>query len=131
MRVLGITIVVVIFLLLLFPFLLLLRGSEDRWIKDERGVYIKHGYPANTPVYVKWQQEAINCSMSLYEEKKSEGMDFSSQCLGTCGNYAIDIAHVPRLEEDNLEENQCQDFREGKVTRFIELDEEGEIIRIH
>ncbi|GBE19529.1 hypothetical protein BMS3Abin17_00253 [archaeon BMS3Abin17] len=57
-------------------------------------------------------------------------MEFSSQCLGSVGDYAVDIVHVPRNDEDNLVENQCEDFRSGKVTHFIELDKEGNIARI-
>lgn len=108
----------------------ILGGSEDDWIKDEKGVYVKHGSPAETPDYVKEQQDAIACALQLYQQKKAEGMQFSSQCLGSCGNYAVDIVHVPRSEEDNLVENQCEDYREGKVSKFIELDLEGNIFRI-
>ncbi len=105
-------------------------GSEDDWIKDEKGVYVKHGTPAEVPNYIKEQQEAVMCTLSLYNAKKQEGMQFSSQCLGTCGNYAVNIVHVPRSDEDNKIENQCQDYREKKVSQFIELDKEGNIVRI-
>ncbi len=54
----------------------------------------------------------------------------NSQCLGTCGDYAVDIVHVPRTEGDNLIENQCEDYKTGKVNHFIELDKNGEIVRI-
>jgi len=57
-------------------------------------------------------------------------MQFSSQCLGTIGDYAADIVHVPRNDEDNLAENQCEDYRRGKVNHFIELDKDGNIFRI-
>lgn len=70
------------------------------------------------------------CAKNLYEEKKKEGINFSSQCLGTCFDYAVDVVHVPRSEEDNLPENQCKDYREGKVKHFIELDKDGRIVRI-
>lgn len=106
-------------------------GSEDDWIKDSRGVYVKHGYPSETPDYVLEQQELINCSNYLFG-KLAIGSDvrINSQCLGTCGNYAVDIVHAPRIEEDNLIENQCEDYRNGKVSHFIELDNTGEIVRI-
>lgn len=104
-----------------------LGGDEDDWIKDDRGVYVIHGNPSEIPNYVKEQQEAIICALNklnnLAEEK-------SSQCLGTCGDYAVDIVHVPRAEEDNLPENQCEDYGSGKVQYFIELDGNGEIVRI-
>lgn len=105
-------------------------GNEDDWIKDEKGQYIQHGKPGFFPDYVAEQQQAIICAIGLYEQAKSEGMQFSSQCLGTCNNYTVDIVHVPRTSEDNLAENQCSYFREGKVSKFIELDKNGEIVRI-
>lgn len=108
----------------------ILGGSEDSWIKDEKGVYVKHGQPAETPNYVKEQQESIVCALQLYQQKKAEGMQFNSQCLGSCGDYAIDIVNVPRTSEDDKVENQCADYREGKVNKFIELDKDGNIFRI-
>lgn len=108
----------------------ILGGDEDSWIKDEKGQYVKHGAPSETPDYVTEQQDAISCAFGLYQNKKAEGMQFSSQCLGTCGDYVVDVVHVPRNEEDNKAENQCSDYREGKASHFIELDKNGEIVRI-
>jgi len=105
-------------------------GSEDDWIKDERGVWVKHGFPSEIPDYVTQQQQIINQTLSLYEQRKSEGMEFSSQCLGVVGNYAVDIVHVPRSSEDNLVENQCEAYRNSEVTHFVELDKDGNVIRI-
>jgi len=102
-------------------------GSEDSWIKDERGVWIKHGNPSATPDYVLEQQEIINCALGKFENFTEE---INSQCLGVCGDYAVDIVHVPRAAEDNQAENQCEDYRNGKVKHFIELDNDGNIVRI-
>src|SRR3989344_6270555 len=74
----------------------IIGGSEDSWIKDERGVYVKHGNPSSIPDYVKEQQDAVSCAFNLYNQEKNKGSEFSSQCLGSCGDYAIDIVHVPR-----------------------------------
>ena len=71
-----------------------------------------------------------SCAVGLYEKAKQEGMNFSSQCLGTCGDFAVDIVHVPRNKEDDKPENQCNEYLQGKVTKFIELDKEGAIVRI-
>ena len=130
MKIMGVTVALVIGLILIVGLIFLIRSPEDDWIKDSRGVWIKHGNPASTPDYVLEQQEAINCSLNLYQEKKNEGMVFSSQCLGVCGNHAVDIVHVPRNEEDNLQENQCLDYREGIVNKFIELDKDGNVVRV-
>lgn len=34
-------------------------GNEDSWIKNENGIWIKHGNPTETPNYVIKQQKAI------------------------------------------------------------------------
>ncbi len=79
------------------------------------------------------KEEITVQALALYEQKKAEGMQFSSQCLGTVGNevkYVVDIVHVPRSSEDNLPENQCGDYRSGEVNHFIELDKDGNVVRI-
>jgi hypothetical protein len=123
----------VIFLLIICGVIVigLSRGNEDDWIKDSRGVFVKHGKPTETPTYVLNQQDAINCANNFYNSAKQSGLSFSSQCLGSCGNYSVDIVHVPRNEVDNLPENQCEDFRNGLTKYFIEIDKNGEIVRIH
>jgi len=76
------------------------------------------------------QQRIIECAEGLYDDAKSDGIEFSSQCLGVCEDYSVDIVHVPREESDNLEENQCSEFRNGETSHFIELDKNGEVVRI-
>ena len=110
--------------------LIFLRKNEDNWMKNEKGIWIKHGNPKSIPDYVKSQQELISCALNLYAKNKLEGMNFSSQCLGNCNEYAVDIVHNPRSSEDNLKENQCEDYFSGKLSHFIEIDKEGNIIRI-
>ena len=104
--------------------------GEDSWIKNEKGIYVEHGKPSNIPDYVSEQKNAIECALNLYQEKKQEGIQFNSQCLGTCGDFAVDIVNVPRNEEDNKIENQCEDYRNGIAKHFIELDKNGEIVRV-
>jgi hypothetical protein len=119
-----------IILLLISAWILLrfiIGGNEDAWIKDSRGVYVKHGNPSETPGYVVWQKAAIACALDKFRNFTGEP---NSQCLGVCGNYAIDLVHVPRTEEDDLAENQCEDYGKGIVNHFIELDKNGEIVRI-
>ena len=118
-------IVTIEILLILFKF-----SYEDSWIKDSCGVYIKHGNPSIIPDYVEQQRDAINCADELYNQKKSEGMEFNSQCLGKCDDFVVDVVHVPRNSDDNLSENQCANFLNGKVKHFIELDKEGNIVRV-
>ena len=116
--------------LIIIFFMIFRLGGEDSWIKDSQGVWVKHGSPSETPDYVFEQQEAINCSLGLYKDEKNNGAEFSSQCLGTCGNYAVDIVFVPRNTEDNLAENQCEDYKTGKIINFIELDKYGNVVGV-
>lgn len=122
----------IIILVLVLVFVVVLRGftGEDSWIKNEKGEYVKHGNPYSTPDYVKEQQDAILCARNLYSKAKSSGMTISSQCLGNCGDYAVDIVHVPRNSEDNIAENQCSDYINGITKHFVEIDSNGEIVRI-
>ncbi|MBU1136647.1 MAG: hypothetical protein ABIG37_00150 [Nanoarchaeota archaeon] len=119
---------VVIFIVLFF--IIFRFGGEDSWIKNKKGIYIKHGNPSKTPDYVKEQQDAIICAIDLYEKNKEKNITFSSQCLGTCGNFAVDIVHAPKTEKDNLIENQCKEYNEKKVNHFIELDKDSNIIQV-
>lgn len=114
--------------LLIIGFFIALRiGGEDSWIKNEKGVWIKHGNPSETPAYVLEQQEAVNCAFEMFDNFNEEK---SSQCLGACGDYAVDSVNALRTEEDNLVENQCEDYRNGNVGHFIELDKNREVVRI-
>lgn len=124
-------IIAIILAVVIIFFMVFRLGGEDSWIKDERGVWIKHGVPAETPQHVKEQQELIGEAEQLCQQKKQE-MQLESQCLGSVGNgdYVVDIVHVPRAEEDNQIENQCQDYREGRASHFIEFDKECSLVRI-
>ncbi len=124
--------VIIISLIVLGLFFLrfIIGGDEDSWIKDSRGVWVKHGNPSLILDYVIEQKNIINCSKELYDNFKESGTEINSQCLGNCEDYAVDIVNVPRTKQDNLIENQCADYREGKVSHFIELDKNGEIVRI-
>lgn len=129
-KLLWVIIIITLIILAWFFVRFVIGGSEDSWIKDSRGVYVKHGFPSQTPGYVLEQQQTIQQALQLYQQKKSEGIQFSSQCFGSVGDYAVDIVNVPRAEEDNLAENQCEDYRNGKVKHFIEFDKNGEIVII-
>jgi len=106
------------------------NSGEDNWIKDSRGVWIKHGNPSNLPDSVNEQQNAVDCALGLYDDEKAKETSFNSQCLGSCGDYSIDMVNVPRDRDDNLVENQCADYKEDITKHFIELDNYGEIVRI-
>jgi len=118
---------VIIFLVIIF----VLRGSEDSWIRDSRGVWIKHGHPKDTPQKVQEQQSLIETAKSLFASAQMNGQNLSNgPCLGAAEDYAVDITHNPRQPVDDEEKNQCQDYINGKLKNFIELDQNGEVFRI-
>lgn len=133
MRKTGITMVIGIVLLGIILVLILLRGNEDDWIKDSRGVLVKHGNPSKTPVIVIEQQNLLNKAKVLYQQSKDSHQDLSlGPCLGKISDdWVVDIVHAPRIETDNKPENQCEEFRSGEVEHFIELDLEGNIITVY
>lgn len=82
------------------------------------------------PATISREQAIIN-AYQLYSKKKSEGVDFSSgPCLGTiASDWVLDIAHNPRQPIDDLPENQCADYLNGRAHHFVELDPNGQLIR--
>lgn len=79
----------------------------------------------------KIEDVALKNALNLYIKKKEENVDFSNgPCLGIIAeDWVLDIAHNPRVDVDNMPENQCADFREGRAHHFIELDLYGKLIR--
>lgn len=75
---------------------------------------------------------AINQAKHLYRQRKDQGIDFSSgPCLSDAllPGWVVDIAHSPRLPIDDLSQNQCPGFLEGRSKHFVELDPDGNLIR--
>lgn len=88
----------------------------------------------------------LGCTQSLEEEKAkstcieeckkalSGGKDLSSgPCLlnliKEIPNWVCDVAHAPRELVDNLEENECSIYREGRASHFIEFNPNCDFIR--
>jgi len=112
--------------------LLILRSPEDSYIKDSRGVWIKHGKPSAISTEVAVQQELIQKAADLYSAEVAEGADLSQgPCLGKIDDdWVADITHSPRQAVDDQIQNQCSDFIKGIAHHFIELDPNGNIVRV-
>lgn len=79
------------------------------------------------------EDKAVAQAKLIYERKKEAEVDFSSgPCLTNdlMPGWVLDIAHNPREEIDNLVENQCQAYIEGRANHFVELDLEGNLIKV-
>ena len=55
----------------------------------------------------------------------------TSPCLSDelAPDWVCDVVHSPRQEIDNLPENQCSAFIEGKAKHFVEVTPNCELIR--
>ena len=74
------------------------------------------------------KEKAINLCIKkceAYEEDLSSGPCLDGDIVN---NWACDVAHDPREDVDNLEENQCDKYRTGESEFFVEVDENCELI---
>lgn len=95
-------------------------------------------FPSRKPTdYKKGESKQIDDIVEqaklLYRQKQIEGMNFSSgPCLSDDveEGWVVDVVHDPRQSIDNRSENQCLDYESGKAKHFVELDLEGEVVRV-
>lgn len=84
------------------------------------------------PGISKDADRAVNQAVKVYEQKKNLNEDFKNgPCLTNdlLPGWVVDIAHDPRIQADDLPQNQCQAFLEGRAKHFVELDPDGKVIR--
>lgn len=80
---------------------------------------------------------AVNVCVSLCNSVKSKQDLSNGPCLSdnnpdwTISDWVCDVAHSPRQSVDNLPENQCSDFREGKAKHFVEVDTSCNLITVY
>lgn len=77
-------------------------------------------------------ETAVNQAKFLYRQRKEMGEGFSNgPCLSNAlmPDWVVDIVHKPRISVDDLSENQCPAYIEGKAQHFVELDLEGNLVR--
>lgn len=85
----------------------------------------------DSPPEATTEADIFKNALNLYLQKKAQDVDFSNgPCLGKIApDWVLDIAHSPRQTIDDKTQNQCADFKEGRVHHFIELDPDGKLIR--
>ncbi len=77
-------------------------------------------------------KEAYDGATNLYRQMKSRKVDLSSgPCLSNdlMPGWVADLVHDPRIALDELPENQCQAYFEGRAKHFVELDLQGRLVR--
>lgn len=103
-------------------------------------VYVHETNPFNAPIEGNYKpglddeiDNAVKKAQDVYKSRVGTGDDLSTgPCLSNdlLPDWVVDVAHNPRQKIDDLPENQCQAFIEGRATHFVELDLDGEVIRI-
>jgi len=78
------------------------------------------------------EQDIVAQAKDLYKEKKDSGINLKDgPCLGIINtDWAVDIVNHPRLPIDNRANNQCTEYRNNTISHIIELDLDGEFIRM-
>lgn len=77
--------------------------------------------------------KAVNQAQYIFKLKKDSGGNFpNGPCLSNdlLPNWVADIVHSPRSVIDDLPENQCSAYIEGRAKHFVELDTGGNLIRV-
>jgi hypothetical protein len=80
------------------------------------------------------RDRAVDMAQAAYDEFVGSGADLSvgpciSESLPRLPDWVVDIAHDPRQSIDDAPENQCQRYRDGEAEHFVELDEDGTLIK--
>ena len=103
-------------------------------------VYVHETNPFNSAIKGNYKpglsteiDTMVGRAQKLYKDRKALGVDFGSgPCLTNdlASEWVADLAHNPRARMDDLPENQCPAFLEGRAKHFVELDIDGEVIRV-
>lgn len=78
------------------------------------------------------KEQAVELAQQAYQQALARGETLSQgPCLGVImPGWVVDIAHKPRQSIDDRPENQCAAFRMGEAGHFVELDPQGNVIRV-
>lgn len=75
---------------------------------------------------------AVTQAKRIYSEMKARGWDFTAgPCLTNAlkPGWVADLVHNPRTGVDDLPQNMCPAYMEGRAKHFVELDLDGNLIR--
>lgn len=95
-------------------------------IKTNKPVVYKKGASAT-------YDSAVSAAFTLYKRMAVSGMDMSK---GVCltndlmPGWVVDIVHSPREKSDDDPQNQCAAYLEGRAEHIIELDLNGNLVRV-
>lgn len=118
--------------LLILVFFVIISVSLIVVLSDDRNPFFGKNKDNYHPGVSTDMDIAVARAQQLFQERKKIGEDFSKgPCLTNdlLPNWVADIVHNPRTEADNIAQNQCQAYREGRAKHFIELDMDGNVVR--
>jgi predicted small lipoprotein YifL len=77
---------------------------------------------------------AVDKAQAVYRDFAASGQDLNrgpciSNGLAGLPDWVVDIAHDPRQDVDDDPANQCSRYRDGQAHHFVELDQDGTLIR--
>lgn len=78
-------------------------------------------------------ETASNQARFFYKQKVERKDSFESgPCLSNAlmDGWVADIVHSPRIAEDDLPENQCPAYLEGRAKHIVELDIDGRVVDV-
>ena len=116
----------VVFLVMLFVVIMIVMRISPNPTDDEES-------KSSGKKITSFEEDLVQQAQQLYNQQKNKNKDFTNgPCVSDslASNWVVDIAHDPRQAIDDLPENQCPAFISGKIKHFIELDPEGNLIRI-
>lgn len=77
--------------------------------------------------------QAVSQAQLLYKQAQESNINLiSGPCLSNSviAGWVVDIVHSPRQTVDDLSQNQCQSYLEGSAKHFVEIDLEGNLVRV-
>lgn len=80
------------------------------------------------------RSRAIGAAQQAYQQAVTRGDDLETgpciaETLPDLADWVADIAHDPREDVDDDPANQCERYRQGDASHFVELNPDGELIR--
>jgi hypothetical protein len=80
------------------------------------------------------RDKALDEAQAAYRQLAATGQPLGpgpciAENLPALSDWVADIAHDPRLPLDDDPANQCQRYRNGEAHHFVELDENGQLIK--
>lgn len=90
---------------------------------------LDHGYRKGN-----WAEadDAVAAAVNIFRQHSGDIDLTNGPCLANNlkPDWVVDIVHYPRESVDDLPENQCQSYLEGLAKHFVELDQNGNVVRV-